>query len=441
MRKILFINPTSKADVLGNVRTLCLPPINLALLASCTPERYEVKLIDETLERIDFDQEADLVAITAMTVSAPRAYEISKQFRRRGVPVVIGGIHASMMTDEASRYADAVVTGEGEAAWADVLRDAEAGSLRPLYISPMADLERLPKLRRDVLPKGYFAQTVQTSRGCPFNCIFCSVTRFNGGKYRFRPVDDVINEIQQIPDRHFFFVDDNLIGSGPQCARRADQLFERLKGLGKIWGSQTCINIVEDDALLRKAVDSGAKFFFIGFESVEADTLAALNKRVNLRPATKHFGDAIKKLHDHGIMVIGSFIFGNDSDSPDVFDKTVDFVYENQIDAAHFTIQTPLPGTRLYEKLASEGRLTYCDYPSDWKRYGAFDVVFQPQNITAEDLKAGQVRAYRATSTLRKSLLRALTTLMRTRSFLGTAVAFTWNYDSYRAVVLGNGTS
>jgi radical SAM superfamily enzyme YgiQ (UPF0313 family) len=212
VKKILFVNPSNKDDILENVKILSLPPVNLGILASHTPEKYEIEIIDEAIGTIDFGRDVDLVAISCMTPLAPRAYHISTRFRKKGIPVVLGGVHASMETQEAANFADAVVIGEAEEIWPNVLQDFEAGKLRKTYSSNRPGLKNLPRPRRDLFSPGYFIQTVQTSRGCPFDCNFCSVTRFNGAHYRLRPVEEVIEEIRELKGDRFFFIDDNIVG-------------------------------------------------------------------------------------------------------------------------------------------------------------------------------------------------------------------------------------
>ncbi|MFB0506026.1 MAG: radical SAM protein [Thermodesulfobacteriota bacterium] len=434
MKKILFVNPSNKDDILEHVRILSLPPINLGVLAGLTPEEYEMEIIDESIDTIDFDKDVDLVAITCMTPLAPRAYDISARLRERGIPVVLGGIHASMEPQEAANFADAVVLGEAEEIWPTVLQDFEAGTLRKTYSCNRPSLKNVPWPRRDLFSPGYFIQTVQTSRGCPFDCNFCSVTRFNGAHYRFRPFDEVIEEVSKLKGGRFFFIDDNIVGSGERCTKRTLKLFEWLKDLRKEWGSQICISVVESDELLRRAAESGARWFFIGFESVEAETLSAMNKQINLRPTTRNFKDAIRKIQDRGIAVVGGFIFGSDTDTKDIFEKTVDFIHDTEIDAAQFTILTPVPGTKLYEHLASEGRLLFRDYPKDWKRYNGFEVVFQPRNMTAEELQEGHISAYEATASLKGSFARAIKTFFKTKSLFSTISSFYWNYDCFKMI-------
>ncbi len=435
MKKILLISPAYRTKLLENVRVLALPPLNLTTIAAHTPERFSQSIIDEAVTDIDFDTDADLVAITCMTPLAPRAYEISARFRQRGIPVVIGGIHASMLPEEAASHADAVVVGEGEEIWPRVLADFEQNRLQPLYrAQTRPDIEHLPVARRDLLAKGYFVQTVQTSRGCPHNCRFCSVTRFNGGRYRLRNLDRVMAEINGLPDKRIFIIDDNIIGTGPDCINRSRQLFERLADSGKEWGGQTCLNIVEHDGLLKAAAKSGAKAFLIGFESIQPEVLVSYNKKVNLRPNTKNFREAIKKIHDHGIAIVGGFMFGSDNDTMETFEKTLDFIMETGIDAVQLSIQTPLPGTALYQELAAENRLLSTDYPAAWENYNVFEPVFRPRNMSPDELYQGLIDAYRTVSSLKTSMARGLKTFRNTKSLFATSISFFWNYDSYKTI-------
>jgi radical SAM superfamily enzyme YgiQ (UPF0313 family) len=435
MKKILLVNPAYKGSLHSNIKVLAIPPLNLALIARHTPERFEVEIVDEAVEDLDFNAKADLVGITCMTPLAPRAYEIATRFRERGVPVVLGGIHASHMTDEARRYADAVVVGEGENIWPQMLDDFERGQLKKVYSADeRPDIKNLPAPRRDLLRGKYFVETVQTSRGCPYNCNFCSVTAFNGARYRLRDIDNVIDEINAIKSKRIFIVDDNIIGSGQKYLRRAKELFERLKECGKEWGGQTCLNIVEHDDLLKGAADSGCKAMLIGFESLDSETITSMNKSVNLRPNTRNFADAIKKIHDHGIAIVGCFIFGTDTQDKDVFRRTIDFVLENEIDAVQMTIETPLPGTAFYQQLADENRLLLTNYPDDWRHYTIFEPVFQLKSMTPKEAYEGLVNAYAEVSSFKTSLLRGLRTFKNTRSLFSTGISFSWNYQAYKTI-------
>lgn len=432
--RILFISPAYRTKLLENVKVLALPPLNLGILAGHTPEGWEVVIVDEAMQDIDFDERVDLVAISCMTTLAPRAYEISTRFRKRGIPVVIGGIHPSMMPEEAAQYADTVVAGEAETVWQTVLDDFEKGRMRPFYQGGRPDIEHLLLPRRELLPDGYFVQTVQTSRGCPFDCNFCSVTLFNGGAYRLRNIDDVIAETVALNERRVFFIDDNIIGAGRKCIDRAYRFFNRLKDTGIEWAGQTCLNIVEHDGLLKAAARSGAKVFLIGFESTHEDALLLMNKQINLRPGTRNFKDAIRKIHDHGIAIIGGLMFGTDVDTKDTFERTVEFILDADLDAVQLSVQTPFPGTRLFKQLESEGRLLYTDFPRDWERYNGFEPVFRPLNMTPEELYEGLVSSYRAVSSLKTSLVRGIKTFLMSKSLFSTGIAFFWNHDSYKTI-------
>lgn len=435
MKKIVLISPSYRSKLLEKVRVLAIPPLNLATLASLTPQDYDVRIVDEAMEDIDFNMDADLVGITCMTPLAPRAYEISAGFKARGVPVVMGGIHVSMMPDEAARHADAIVVGEAEVVWPELLKDFDGGRMKKRYSSSVPpDIENIPAPRRDLLKKGYFVQTMQTSRGCPYNCNFCSVTRFNGGRYRLRSVDRVMDEINNMKEKRFFIIDDNVIGPGTKSFSRTFELFERMKGSGKEWAGQTCLNIVEQDGLLRAASKSGAKAFLIGFESIQPGALSDMNKNVNLRPNTKNFKEAVKKIHDHGIAIVGGFMFGTDFDTTDTFKRTVDFIMDSRIDAVQLSIMTPLPGTVLYKQFQDEKRLLYTNYPKDWERYNIFEPVFQPKNMTTEQLYDGLIGAYKGVSSFKTSLLRGVRTFINTKSSFSTGISFFWNYDSYKTI-------
>lgn len=363
------------------------PYLALTTLAALTPDGVTVRLIDENVEDLDWQALPDLVGISLMTPLAPRAYEIAAAYRQRGVPVVLGGIHATMMPEEAANHADAVVVGEAELLWPQVVADALDGKLQPLYRAngyPL--LAHLPIPRRELLRRKayFFVNTVQTTRGCPFDCEFCSVTQFFGNTYRLRPIDEVEGEIQNLEGRFVFFVDDNIIGDG----NYARELFQRLAPYRLKWASQASITIAKDGELLNLARRSGCMGLFIGFESLSQQTLQAMGKSFNRVNA---YRDRIKRIHDHGIGIQGSFIFGNDGDTPAVFDDTVRFTTENRLDAALFSILTPFPGTRLYYKMCSEGRIL----SQDWSRYDMNHVVFQPRGMSPQQLQEGFDWAYR----------------------------------------------
>ncbi|MGI9859947.1 radical SAM protein [Moorella naiadis] len=359
------------------------PPLNLITLAALTPPQHEVTILDESLTHLDFNEKYDLVGISAMTALAPRAYEIADGFREKGTRVVLGGMHPSALPEEAAAHADAVVIGEAEGSWQRLLNDLENGQLRTFYRQEERPaLEHMATPRRDLLQRSRYLipDTVQTTRGCPFACSFCTVSQFFGHEFRFRPVEEVVREVQNLEGEVVAFIDDNIVGN-PGYARR---LFTELARLPKKikWFSQGSLNIAKDEELLQLAAASGCIGLFIGFESLSPANLQAIGKKVNL---VADYQQAIKKLHDHGIAIEGAFVFGLDEDDDSVFERTVKFAQDNRLEAAQFGILTPFPGTPLRETLEREGRITN----NDWGEYTISKVVFEPKNMSAKTLQEG----------------------------------------------------
>ena len=330
--KLYLIAPKWPAHSLWGQILFRFPFLSLTTLAGWTHDEWETTIIDENIHSIDFNKLPDLVGISIMTPLAPRGYAIADEYRKRNIPVVLGGIHPTMVPDEAALHADAVVIGEAETIWPEVLADVVTGNLKPRYESAgFAPLTKMKIPRRDLLNrKGYFfINTLQTTRGCPFDCEFCSVTAFYGRTYRTRPIAEVIDEIELMGGRHIFFVDDNIVGK-PDYAKA---LFQALRPLKKIWFSQASLSIVKDDTLLKLARESGCGGLFIGFESLSQETLKSYGKSVN---KAAEYRDAVHRLHDHGIGIQGSFIFGADQDDTSVFSDVLRFVEKAHIEAAIF---------------------------------------------------------------------------------------------------------
>jgi radical SAM superfamily enzyme YgiQ (UPF0313 family) len=381
--KVLLVAPGGQRLIReGPPRQKALfPPLALPLLAALAPEEVEVRLVDEAVERVDLAEDADLVGISAMTAQAPRAYQIADAFRARGAKVVLGGMHPSARPEEAAEHADAVVIGEAETVWPRVIEDAKSGRLKRLYkCEERPDLTDLPIPRRSLLKEDAYVSTgvVQATRGCPHACSFCSVSSFFGRTYRFRPVEKVVAEVADLRDRLVFFVDDNIMAA-PAYAKR---LFEGLTGLGKQWFGQSSLTMLKDGSLLRLAARSGCKGLFVGLESLSQTNLATWGKTFNVAAS---YREAVRRLHDFGIGVIGSFMFGADEDDADVFERTVEFVERAHLDAAQFSILTPLPGTRLYQQMEQEGRLL----ERDWAKYDGGHVVFRPLRMRVEEIERG----------------------------------------------------
>lgn len=362
-------------------------PLVLALLAALTPPEFEILLIDENVEPVDTNILADLVAISCMTASAPRAYEIADAFRLRGIPVVMGGIHPTVMPDEAALHADAVVIGEAEPVWTKVLADLAAGHLKTRYSNDgFCDLVDLPIPRRELLRQDRYFTTniVQTARGCPNACSFCSVWTVAGRKYRFRPIPEVIEELRTLRGRRVGFVDDNFPGN----PFRAKELLEAMIPLKLKWVGQADLNMAKDPELLRLLALSGCYAMFVGIESVSQENLSATHKVPNIGLDMEA---AIRAIHRAGIEIVGSFVLGLDEDGPSVFANTLEFAERNKLALAQFSVLTPFPGTEMRKQLDREDRIL----SNDWGLYTMGNVVYQPKHMTSKELAEGRARVLR----------------------------------------------
>lgn len=363
------------------------PYLALTTLAALTSDDWDISIVDENVESIDFSVLPDLAAISIMTPLAKRGYEIADKYRKKGVPVILGGIHPTMMKDEAKTHADAVVLGEAEEVWPQVLSDFKRGDLKSFYKAPnFRSLDGLRIPRRDLLNRSayFFVNTIQTTRGCPFDCEFCSVTSFYGRTYRVRPVEDVINEMGHMERGFVFFVDDNIVGK-PSYAK---ELFRALIPLNIKWFSQSSLSIVKDRVLLDLAQRSGCRGLFIGFESLSQESLDAMGKSMN---RVNEYKEAIKTIHDHGIGIQGSFIFGTDQDDQSIFSDVLRFIEKTRVEAALFSVLTPFPGTRIQKILLRENRIL----DTDWEKYDMNHVVFEPKKMTPTELQDGFNWAYK----------------------------------------------
>jgi len=367
-----------------------LPRLGLGILMARTPRDVEVIYTDDVVRPFDVDRDikdVDLVGISVDSKTARRSYDIAAAYRRRGVKVVMGGIHPTACPEEAMQHADAVVTGEADVVWTQVMEDFKRGELKPLYKPELPDLKHMPDARRDLFKsKKYIPfQVVQTMRGCPYPCEFCSVSTANGKTFRFRPVDDVVGELEKL-DKLLLFADDNTM------IHRAysKELFEKMAPLKKHWIGQCSLATVKKIENVELLAKSGCKALFIGFESIDDETVKFTGKRQN-RPSM--YREVIDMLHDHGISVWGSFVFGFDTDNLSVFDRTVEEAIEMKLTMASFAILTPYPGTPLYNRLLGEGRLTD---PKWWLRHDHDEgsPYYYPTNMTREQLKEGWVRAW-----------------------------------------------
>lgn len=394
-------------------------PLGLAYVAALTPEHWTVELTDENFDTVIFS-EADLVGITAFTSNINRAYEIASIYRDRGVPVVLGGIHASMLPEEALRHVDAVVVGEAEQVWAQVIDDFENGRLKQIYKGPHIDMARSNVYpRRDLLHANYVWQSVQTSRGCPFNCNFCSVTRYLGKAYRKREADDVLSELSQIQERYIAFVDDNLIGHSAEDKARAKKIFRGMisRSMNKRWWMQASINAAEDEELIKLAAAAGCMFVFLGFETTDIDTLRHMRKGINLKLGIDNYHRVVRRFQRHGVAVLGAFIMGNDHESPAYYRELVRFLQTSHIDIFQLTLLTPLPGTDLMRCLQKKNRILYKDYPRDWDRYRFSYMVHQPEGVTTDAIYDGNNYIKNKLYSFPFYQLRLLRSLLRLKKF------------------------
>lgn len=393
-------NPLNMKFFVDNYGLHVNAPLAIPTVAALTPKDVEISFTDENIENIDFNEKVDLVALTSTTQNIMRAYEISNTFRKKGIKVVIGGMHASVLPQEVIQHADSVVIGEAETVWKKVIEDFKKGELRRFYLSQTRPtLDKSPIPRRDILKDKYLWNTVQASRGCPFDCSYCSVKTVFGGEIRLKSIEQMIEEINLLTKysslkagpfkyeitRTLFFVDDNIIPNFPF----AKKLFEHLIPL-KLYSVavQASINIAKDKELLSLMKKAGVKVIFIGFESVSQDSLNNFEKRIN---RVEEYEKSIGTIHSFGIKIMGSFIVGSDGDDEGIFKKTADFIKRNKIYYSVVWILTPYPGTRLFSKLESEGRLLH----KNWDLYDNKHVVFKPRHMSAKTLQDGYYWLYR----------------------------------------------
>jgi len=403
MKKVLLIFPREKGIKFSNDTLYPFPILGLTLLASLFPKTYEVKIINEAIEEIDFKADVDLVGITGLTCVIRRAYAIADRFRERGVKVILGGVHPSLLPEEAKEHADSVFIGEAEGVLGTVLKDFEAGELKPFYKNrDWSNLAGMPFPRRDLLGKHYtpFFKAIETTRGCPNRCEFCSVPTINGRRYRIRPLGEVDQELSAIVKKkgeYLFLADDNVTAREDHALG----LFEVFKRHGVKWMGFTTIQIAMNEELLKKARESGCISLFIGFESLLQENLDNVSKRfVN----AKELSNLVKTIQHHQIGIHASFIFGFDGDDPTVFKKTVEFVQKNNIELPTFSILTPFPGTPLQKRLEEEKRI----FDRDWSHYDMSHVVYKPKKMTVQELQEGYLWAQKYICAPRSILKRLL---------------------------------
>ena len=430
--RLYLINPSNPLVSIVRVRESrwnryrVWKPLSLMVLAGLTPPKeWDVSIIDENLGVPDYSAmpRPDLVGITAFTSQANRAYEIAAHFRRLGVPVVMGGIHATMCLDEVMERADSVVTGEAEGIWRQVLEDVRRGCLKRRYDGGLAEIDNIPPARHDLLATGYAFGAIQTTRGCPLNCSFCSVTAFNGAHYRQRPIADVVREFQLIREKHVLVVDDNLIGTRAEHIARAKDLFRAMAqaNLQKRWIAQACINFADDEELLTLAAKAGCQGVFIGFESPTPEGLRELGKKFNLLKG-RDFRASVRRIQQHNILVVGSFIIGLDIDEPGIGRCIAERASRYGVDNLNVLFLTPLPGTRLWDQMKAQDRLALDCFPEDWRYYTLTFPVAQYKNLSLNGIITEMISCNRIFYSTPRILHRAWSNVWQRRHPLITLV-------------------
>ena len=364
------------------------PPLGLATLAGYLSLDDEVEIQDEHVEPLHLDDAPDLVVIQVYITSARRAYALADHYRQRGAYVALGGLHVTSLPEEAAAHADSIFLGPGEDTWPAFLDDYRRGQPQRRYQSKLRTLEGLPRIRRDLIKRHLYLvpNSIVVSRGCPHVCDFCyKEAFFEGGRgFYTQTVDAALAEIERLPGRHLYFLDDHLFGA----PRFASALFDGMRGMGRLWQAASTVTSVLAPRLLERAVAAGLRSLFVGFETLESSNLREQHKFQNLN---RSYADAIKRLHDLGVMINGSFVFGMDGDDESVFERTVEWAIAHGIETATFHILTPYPGTALHARMKEQRRIT----TEDWDLYDTRHVVFRPARMSADALERGYHRAYR----------------------------------------------
>lgn len=367
--------------------------LGLLVVAALTPKSFKIKIIDENFEPIDFDEKFDLVGITGMTQQAIRAYEIADAFRKKKVKVVIGGIHATVLPEEAKEHADSVIIGEAEELWPEFLKDFSQGNIKPFYkTSHLTDLTKSPIPRYDLLNrKNYNVVWIQATRGCPIDCEFCAASKIYGLKFRHKTVEQVINEIKyaiKVCGRGTIitFADDNMFIN----RKYAVELVGKIALLKIRWFAQTDVSVEKDENFLKLLRKSKCSVLFIGFETLNKKGLLQLDRNSWKYRKFEDYETTIEKIQSYGIGVLGAFMLGLDTDTPDVFKELADFINRSHLLSAQITILTPLPGTRLRDRLEKEGRLL----PTSWNNYSFLKANYLPRNMLPEELEEGLLKVY-----------------------------------------------
>jgi len=390
--RVKFILPAlteAKSPYWRPIKYSLFPPLGLATLAGYLRDDDVADLQDEHVEELRLDDSPDLVVIQVYITNAYRAYRIADSYRKRGIYVILGGLHITSLPEEARPFADTIVIGPGEDTFPKFLEDFRQKQPKPVYVSLERTLTGMPKIRRDLIKRHLYLvpNSIVVSRGCPHHCDFCYKDAFfqNGKSFYTQLVDDALAEIERLPGHHLYFLDDHLLGN----AKFAEALFAGMRGMNRVFQGASTVDAILRGNLIEKAAEAGLRSIFVGFETLSEHNLRSSNKKQNLG---KDYQKAIRRLHDLGVMINGSFVFGLDDDDKDVFKTTVDWAVNNGITTATFHVLTPYPGTKLFADMEQQGRIkTY-----NWDLYDTRQVVYETNKLSADELKAGYDWAYRA---------------------------------------------
>jgi radical SAM superfamily enzyme YgiQ (UPF0313 family) len=389
--KVKMILPAlteARSPLFRPIKYSLFPPLGLATLAAYLDPDAEITLQDEHVERLDLTDEPDLVVIQVYITNASRAYRYADHYRQKGAHVCLGGLHVTSLPEEAAAHADTIFLGPGEDTFPEFLGDFKAGRAKARYVAPLGrSLVGLPPMRRDLIKRDLYLvpNSLIVSRGCPHHCDFCYKDGFfgKGTNFYVRQVDDALAEIAGLPGRHLYFLDDHLLGH----PRFAGMLFDGMQGMGRVFQGAATVSSLLQPGLLEKAAAAGLRSIFVGFENLDSNNLRDHGKGHNLG---RDYNEAVRRVHAHGVMVNGSFVFGMDGDGPDVFARTADWAVAQGIETATFHVMTPYPGTALFQRMEAAGRLLH----RDWDLYDTRHTVFRPARLTPEQLESGYRHAY-----------------------------------------------
>jgi radical SAM superfamily enzyme YgiQ (UPF0313 family) len=433
-RKLILINPANKKrkGFIIDPSTSYMP-VGLGIVAALTPAHWDVELLDESFENFSL-RPAEVVAFTGFTANAARAYEISAVCRAAGIYTVMGGIHASMYTSEVLEYMDTVVTGEAEGAWHDFIADFEAGTVKRQYDGGIVDIRDIPKVRRNIYKHPYNYDLVQTTRGCPWGCEFCSVTHMCGKSYRERDVEDVLDELEETTRPIVFFVDDNLVNHKKGADERAIRLFKGMigRGIKKHWFTQVALNFADNEEVLYWARKSGCMGVLIGVEAESPEALKDVSKKLNLARGVDSYKEIFRKIHRHGMGVIASVMFGMDSDRKEDLYARGEFIRRSSMDTYQCSIVTPFPGTILFDRVRSQNRIIRNHYPGDWQFYDGSRSVMNTISMNLPDMENAVYDIWLGLYDKAAMRRKMFHTLWNTKSFLTAYWTYAANHNYAR---------